>query len=75
MSDSQQVTRQVASVLDAVLSIPIDALELAVQEAHESDAKQMHDPQQRFPITRQALRMFWHFRCNLSSVEVTASHD
>jgi len=72
---SSQVVNQVESVLDATLRISVEALERAVQEAHESDTKQMDDPQERFPITRQALRMFWHFRCNLGAVEVKAAHD
>jgi hypothetical protein len=53
---------------EASLGIPLEPLERLVQEAHESTPKQMHDPQERFPVTRQALRMFWHFRCNLEAV-------
>ncbi len=75
MSNSQGVAQQVMTVLDATLRIPVGALEQVVQEAHESDSKQVGDPPERFPITRQALRMFWHFRCNLESVEVKAAHD
>ena len=59
---------QVASALRTVLDVPVEPLEQLVQEAHEADGKQMNDPPQRFPISRQALRMLWHFRCNLEPV-------
>ena len=66
---------RVAHLLDAVKRIGIDDLERAVQQAHECDIKQISDPPEPFPVTRQALRMFWHFRCNLESVEVTPDND
>lgn len=68
------VVRAVVNVLDAVMTIPVERLETLIQEAHESTSKQMEDPDEIFPVSRQALRMFWHFRCNLESVEVTPSH-
>ena len=60
---------RVMHVLDAVMDIDVGQLELLVQQAHECDIKQLADPAEPFPVTRQALRMFWHFRCNLESVE------
>jgi len=65
---------RVAHVLDAVMNIDVSQLELLVQQAHECDAKQINDPPEPFGISRQALRMFWHFRCNLESVEVAPAH-
>ena len=72
--ENKATVDRVAHVLDAMMDIDVGQLEQLVQEAHESNTKQTHDPEQRFPITRQALRMFWHFRCNLESVEVTPAH-
>ena len=65
---------RVAHVLDAVMDIDVADLELLVQQAHECDVKQIGDPPEPFPVSRQALRMFWHFRCNLESVEVTPAN-
>ena len=65
---------RVAHVLDAVMDIDVGQLELLVQQAHECDIKQTGDPPEPFGVSRQALRMFWHFRCNLESVEVTPAH-
>ncbi|HNO77617.1 MAG TPA: hypothetical protein PKN33_06105 [Phycisphaerae bacterium] len=65
---------RIARVLDAVRAIKIEHLEDLVRQAHECDINQINDPPEPFPITRQALRMFWHFRCNLGSVEQIASH-
>ncbi len=62
---------RVAQVLDAVMDIDVGQLEQLVQQAHECDIKQIGDPPEPFVISRQALRMFWRFRCNLESVEVT----
>jgi hypothetical protein len=65
---------RVAHVLDAVMDIDVGQLEQLVQQAHECDIHQIADPPEPLPVTRQALRMFWHFRCNLESVEVTPAH-
>ena len=56
--------------LDAVMAIPLDDLEKVIQQAHDSTPKQMYDPPDRFLVSRQALRMLWHFRCNIDSVRV-----
>jgi hypothetical protein len=66
---------RVTHLLDAVKRVSIDELELLVQQAHECDVKQMAEPPEPLPVTRQALRMFWHFRCNLESVEVRPAND
>ncbi len=66
---------RVAHLLDVVKRIGIDDLEQVVQQAHECDIHQVSEPPEPFPVTRQALRMFWHFRCNLDLVEVRPSHD
>jgi len=65
---SIKVAEKVGRALETVMAIPIDDLERAMQEAHESTARQMEDPDEIFPVSRQALRMFWHFRCNLEAV-------
>ena len=73
--EERSTVDRVAHVLDAVMGIDVGQLELLVQQAHECDTKQIGDPPEPFPVSRQALRMFWHFRCNLESVEVTPAHD
>jgi len=60
----------IASALNAVLAVPIDDLEKAMQHAHECDSRQLDDPPEVFTVSRQALRMLWHFRCNLDAVRV-----
>ena len=72
--DNPSTVDRVAHLLDAVKGIGIDDLERIIQQAHECDINQVADPPEPFPVTRQALRMFWHFRCNLESVEVTAAN-
>jgi len=65
---------RVAGLLEAVMDIDVGQLEQLVQQAHECEIKQIGDPPEPFGVSRQALRMFWHFRCNLESVEVTPAH-
>lgn len=65
----------VGHLLDHVKAVEIDELEHIVQIAHECDAREMDDPPQRFPITRQALRMFWMFRRNLEAVDIRTEAD
>jgi len=72
--EKKTTVHRVAHVLDAVMGIDVADLEQLVQQAHECDVKQVSDPPEPFPVSRQALRMFWHFRCNLESVEVTPAH-
>jgi len=72
--EERSTVDRVAHVLDAVMDIDVAQLELLVQQAHECDVKQISDPPEPFPVSRQALRMFWHFRCNIESVEVTPAH-
>jgi len=63
--------RQVRKLLLAMLAIPVGPLEHAVQLAHESTSSQKDDPPEIFEaagVTRQALRMFWHFRCNIEAI-------
>ena len=54
------------------MAINVDELERLVQQAHECALGQIEDPAEIFPVTRQALRMFWHFRRNLEAVEIHA---
>jgi len=81
--EERSTVDRVAHVLDAVMDIDVGQLELLVQQAHECDikqishecdVKQISDPPEPFPVSRQALRMFWHFRCNLELVEVTPAN-
>ena len=72
--EKETTADRVAQVLDAVMDIDVADLELLVQQAHECDVKQGSDPPEPFGVTRQALRMFWHFRCNLESVKVAPAN-
>ena len=65
---------RVADLLDEVMDIDVGQLEQLVQQAHACDVKQICDPPEPFGISRQALRMFWHFRCNLESVEIVSAN-
>ena len=63
--------RNVRKLLLAVLAVPVGPLEHAVQLAHESTSLQKNDPDEVFDdlgVSPKALRMFWHFRCNLETV-------
>lgn len=67
----RKVVCDVRRLLLAVLAVPVGPLEHAVQAAHESTANRKDDPPEVFDderVTRQALRMFWHFRCNVEAV-------
>ena len=66
---------RVAHLLNAVKRISIDDLERIVQQAHECDIHQITDPFEPFPVTRQALRMFWMFRRNIETVGVRVEAD
>jgi hypothetical protein len=66
---------QVVALLQGVRALDLVELERLVQRAHECDIHQIGEPPEPFPVSRQALRMFWHFRCHLESVEVTPAHD
>ncbi len=68
------IVDRIAHVLDAVMDINVAELEQIVQQAHACNIKQIGDPPEPFAVSRQALRMFWHFRCNLEAVEVNAAH-
>ena len=65
--ESSTTVDRVAHVLDAVMGINVGQLEELVQQAHECDVRQVSDPREAFPVSRQALRMLWHFRCNLEA--------
>lgn len=65
----------IGQLLTTVRRVDINDLEALVQAAHSCDIKQIDDPPEPLPVSRQALRMFWHFRCNLESVEVVPPHD
>ncbi len=69
------LVERVGHLLEHVKGVGIDELEHIVQIAHECDARDMDDPPQRFPITRQALRMFWMFRRNLEAVDIRTEAD
>jgi len=65
-----EMARRVRGCIEEVLSIPAGPLEHIVQLAHESTARRKDDPPEVFEdlgVSRQALRMFWHFRCNLEA--------
>ncbi|HOD84355.1 MAG TPA: hypothetical protein PKG77_23280 [Phycisphaerae bacterium] len=73
----RRLARQVRQLLLAVLAVPVGPLEHAVQLAHETDDDPYEAPPETFSnegLTRQALRMFWHFRCNLEAVMPPEGH-
>jgi hypothetical protein len=72
--DHDETVDRVVHLLEAVKRIGLEDLERMVQQAHECDTHQITEPLEPFPVTRQALRMFWRFRCHLESVEVMAAH-
>ena len=65
---TNQTAHHVAKLLDAVMDVGLGELESIIQQAHESDVKQIEDPEEVFPVSRQALRMFWRFRSNLETI-------
>ena len=67
--------QRVEHCLEEVMAIDIDELEQLVQQAHECAFQQIKDPAEIFPVSRQALRMLWHFRRNLEAVEIHAEPD
>ena len=70
MPKEPPVLKNVTAVLNDVMAISLDDLEKIMQQAHECEITQINDPPERFAISRQALRMLWHFRCNLDAVEI-----
>ena len=73
--DNSVSVAKVVALLQGVRALDLVELEGLVQQAHKCDIHCEDDPPQRFPITRQALRMFWHFRCNIESVDVRVEVD
>jgi len=73
--------REVQKLLLASLAIPLGPLEHVVQVAHESPPSRRANPPEYFEqegVTRQALRMFWHFRYSLEPAmprEPTDEHN
>jgi len=70
MPKKPPVLKLIANALQNVMAIELDDLEKVMQQAHECDINQIPDPPEEFPVSRQALRMLWHFRCNLDAVSV-----
>lgn len=62
------VVDKVWRALEVVMAVSVEEMERIVQLAHESTARQKEEPLERFEVSRQCLRMFWHFRCNLEAV-------
>jgi hypothetical protein len=75
VANNREIVRLVAEVLKLTMAIDADELKRAVQAAHECDGEMMTDPPERFEVSRQALRMFWHFRCNLEAVLITVEPE
>ena len=61
---------RVEHLLGAIKTIDLDQLEKIVQAAHECDIHQIDTPAEPLPISRQALRMFWHFRHKIDAIEI-----
>ena len=72
-ADDIATVRDVQKLMQAILAVPAGPLEHAIQVAHETRL----DPEiaKRSPpeyfraqgVTRQALRLFWNFRCRLEA--------
>ena len=73
--DSNTTVDRIAAILEAAVAIDVDDLERLLQQAHECDIRQVDDPPEPFVVSRQALRLFWRFRCSLESLEVTAARE
>ena len=71
----KELASRVDAVLAEVMAFDAGQLEELVQAAHTCTPKQMNDPRERFCVSRQALRMFWYFRCNLAEVQIKATND
>jgi hypothetical protein len=67
---TSRIAAETRDVLHAIAELPIDRLEELMQYAHECTPNQHEEPEERLPVTRQALRMLWHFRCHLDAVTV-----
>lgn len=68
ISPEEVIVDRVEGLLRDVLAVSVDDLEAIVRLAHECSFDQKHDPPERFAVSRQALRMFWHFRRSLDAV-------
>ena len=69
--DDKLAVDKVRKAMLAAMAVPRAQLEHAVQVAHESGEDDFDIPPEVFigqGVTRQALRMFWHFRCNLEAI-------
>jgi len=66
---------RISDLLEAVLSIDLDDLDQIVQEAHKCTPSQMDEPEERYGVSRQALRMFWLFRRHLEKVDDPIRND
>ena len=70
LDEDIELAKRVRQLLLAVLAIPAGPLEHLVQLAHASNDRQRRDPPEPFEeqgVTRQSLRMLWHFKCNLEA--------
>lgn len=75
MANDREIVRRVAEVLRLTVAIDADELKRVVQAAHECEGEMLADPPERYEVSRQALRMFWHFRCNLDAVVITVEPE
>ena len=66
---------RISDLLEAVLSIDLDDLDQIVQEAHKCTPSQMDELEERYGVSRQALRMFWLFRRHLEKVDDPIRND
>ena len=72
-TDDIATVRDVRKLMLAILAVPEGPLEHALQVAHETKLDPeiaKRSPPEYFKaqcVTRQALRMFWNFRCRLEA--------
>jgi hypothetical protein len=75
MAEDRDIVRQVSEILTLAVAIDPEVLQRVVQKAHEVKSDTVKAPPELFEVSRQALRMFWHFRCNLEGVVIAVEPE
>lgn len=68
--NTQRIVAHVLDILELSMDLDTDQLLEVVQQAHECSIHQVDEPPEQFEIPRQALRMFWQFRCHLEAASL-----
>jgi len=70
MHKQSEALSQIADVLMAVMTIPLNDMEKVIQQAHTFRIYLRSKSPEKFTITRQALRMLWNFRRNIDRIDI-----